>query len=133
MLFLVAIPMLAAASFFVFTVIMSLLPAKNGQPWTLPSIPTIPAMNTTTPSTTTPDATTEPPPVNTAHIPFAKDWVYVDEQRLTGITSVLPASGERVTIICDQGGRNVPASSLPQGFLDDWHITPGALKAMDNQ
>jgi hypothetical protein len=63
---------------------------------------------------------------------FGVDWVVVDGEQLNGISMVLPAVNGRVSIVYSTGGRNIPAADLPQGFLDEWNISPGLLKAVDN-
>ena len=60
---------------------------------------------------------------------YARDWVIVDGQRLTGITSAVAAPQYQVTIASSSGGKNIPASSFPPGFLSLWSITPQALEA----
>jgi hypothetical protein len=64
---------------------------------------------------------------------FGKDWVIVDGVKMQGITFANPAPGGQVAIVYSDGGRNVPASSLPQGFLDAWKLTPEKFKAAGNQ
>ncbi len=49
------------------------------------------------------------------------------------ITIVNPATRGRVAIIYSNGGMDVPASQLPQGFLDSWKVTPDRLKVVDAQ
>jgi hypothetical protein len=70
--------------------------------------------------------------VGTSDTNFAKDWVMVDGQKISGITSAIPAPGAQVAILYADGGKNVPASSLPQGFLNAWNLSPERLKAADN-
>jgi hypothetical protein len=60
---------------------------------------------------------------------YAKDWVIANGERLTGITRVTAAPGMQVTLVYSNGGKNIDAASLPQGFLDQWGITPAALAA----
>lgn len=60
---------------------------------------------------------------------FGLRWVIVDGQKVEGITSVRPAPDAQVSILDTDGGLNVPAAKLPQGFLDAWHITPQLLKS----
>ena len=69
----------------------------------------------------------------TADTDFDKDWVFVAGQKVTGITNVQAAAGAQVTIVSSAGGKTVAASTLPQGFLYDWDLTPDRLKAMDAQ
>jgi cytoskeletal protein RodZ len=64
---------------------------------------------------------------------FAKDWVIVDGKKIEGITLANPAPNAQVAILYSDGGKNVPASSLPQGFLNAWQLTPEKLKAAGNQ
>jgi hypothetical protein len=60
---------------------------------------------------------------------YAKDWVILGGERLSGITRVVAAPHDQVTIVFANGTRNIPASSLPSGFLDDWKITQDKLDA----
>ena len=60
---------------------------------------------------------------------YGKDWVIADGERMNGITQVAAAPGLQVTIIYSNGGKNLPASSLPQAFLTQWGITPDMLAA----
>jgi hypothetical protein len=80
-----------------------------------------------------PETLAEPSYQGTADTNFAKDWVIVDGVKMQGITFANPAPGGQVAIIYSDGGRNVPASSLPQGFLDAWKLTPEKFKAVGNQ
>ncbi|MCE0483606.1 MAG: hypothetical protein LV479_05145 [Methylacidiphilales bacterium] len=64
---------------------------------------------------------------------FAKDWVIVNGEKLDGIMAVNPAPNAIVVILYSAGNKNVPASKLPQGFLDAWKLTPERLKAAGNQ
>ena len=60
---------------------------------------------------------------------YGKDWVIADGERMNGIIQVAAAPGLQVTIIYSNGGKNLPASSLPQAFLTQWGITPDVLAA----
>ncbi len=71
--------------------------------------------------------------IGTTSTNFRKNWVELDGQILQGITSVAPVPDGKVAIIYSDGGRDVPVSSLPQGFLDQWRITAEALKRADGQ
>jgi hypothetical protein len=64
---------------------------------------------------------------------FAKGWVIVDHEKIDGITAVTPAPNGIVDILYSNGNKNIPAKTLPQGFLDMWGITPKSLKAADSQ
>jgi len=76
----------------------------------------------------------EPDPYHgTGEAAFGKDWVFVDGKLLNGISHANPASGAKVAILYSEGGRDVPAAELPQGFLDAWQITPAKLKTADAQ
>ena len=85
-----------------------------------------------------PSISPEPKPLSdsayhgTADTAFGQYWVTVDGKTIQGITLANPAPGGQVAILYSDGGKNVPASSLPQGFLDAWKITPERLKAADN-
>lgn len=68
----------------------------------------------------------------TADRNFASDWVVVGGEKLSGISMVLAAPHGQVTVVFATGGRNIPVSKLPQGFLDVWRITPQRLKAVDD-
>lgn len=62
---------------------------------------------------------------------FAKEWVMVDNQKVSGITAVKAVPAYQVAIIFAEGARRAPANTLPQGFLDAWGITPQVLQAAD--
>jgi hypothetical protein len=64
---------------------------------------------------------------------FAKDWVILDGKKIEGITSADPAPNGQVAILYSDGVKHVPASSLPQGFLDAWELTPDRFKTAANQ
>ena len=53
---------------------------------------------------------------------FATDWLVLHGKKIEGITSAKPASDGNVVILYSDGVLHVPASSLPQGFLDAWKI-----------
>lgn len=77
-----------------------------------------------------PAATPAPPPVaDSLPKTYGKDWVIADGERLNGITHVAASPGMQVTILYSNGGKNLPASSLPQAFLTQWGITPDVLEA----
>ena len=59
---------------------------------------------------------------------YAKDWVIVNGEKLSGVSSVLAAPNYQVTIMYADGGKNVPASSLPSGFLKAWDVTQFSLE-----
>jgi hypothetical protein len=80
-----------------------------------------------------PETLTEASYHGTANTNFAKEWIIVDGKKIEGITLANPAPGAQVAILYSDGGKNVPASSLPQGFLDAWKLTPEKLKAVGNQ
>jgi uncharacterized membrane protein YhaH (DUF805 family) len=65
----------------------------------------------------------------TAGTNFGADWVAVNGVTISGITAVTAVPGAQVALLNHDGGMNVPAASLPQGFLDAWKITPDMLKA----
>jgi len=46
---------------------------------------------------------------------------------LDGIYLVNAAPGNKVSILYSGGGMDVAVSDLPQGFLDQWGITPEKL------
>ena len=68
----------------------------------------------------------------TADKDFGKDWVIVAGKKIEGITQVKPVPNGKVELIYSLGVGNFAASSLPQGFLDAWQITPERLKALNN-
>jgi hypothetical protein len=94
--------------------------------------PSPPALPDASPSPK-PSTSPEPSYQGTADTNFGKDWVIVDGVKMQGITFANPAPDGQVAIVYSDGGRNVPASSLPQGFLDAWKLTPEKLKATGNQ
>ena len=60
---------------------------------------------------------------------YAKDWVIVNGEKLSGITQVTAIPGIQVNIVTADGDMNVMAASLPPGFRDLWGITPEKLEA----
>ena len=56
----------------------------------------------------------------------------VDGEKMAGITQILVASGGKVCLVYSEGGKSLPVSSLPPGFLDAWNITPEGLKAAND-
>jgi uncharacterized membrane protein YhaH (DUF805 family) len=60
---------------------------------------------------------------------YAKDWVIVDGEKLSGIRQVTAIPGIQVNIVYADGDTNVMAASLPPGFRDLWGITPEVLEA----
>jgi hypothetical protein len=71
----------------------------------------------------------------TSETKYGRDWVMVDDVKLSGITTVKSAPGAhaRVTIVCSEGEKLVSANQLPQGFLSAWGVTPALLKAANDQ
>jgi uncharacterized membrane protein YhaH (DUF805 family) len=63
---------------------------------------------------------------------YGHDWVIVNGTRVSGIIAANPAPRAQVALLNSDGGQDVPAASLPQGFLDDWKLTPDRLKAADS-
>ena len=55
----------------------------------------------------------------------------VDGKRVEGIDVLVAEQEGIVTIIHTGGGVNVPASKLPQSFLNAWGMTPEVLLAND--
>lgn len=56
----------------------------------------------------------------------------VDGEKMAGITQILVASGGKVCLVYSEGGKSLPVSSLPPGFLDAWNITPEEVKAAND-
>jgi len=83
----------------------------------------------------------EPPPQvldesalhGTSDTQFGKNWVSVDGKILQGILQANAAPNAEVAILYADGGKDIPASKLPQGFLDDWQLTPQRLRAANNR
>jgi hypothetical protein len=86
-----------------------------------------------------------PPPVQTSIVSesayhgfnggvFGKGWVRLKNGvTIFTVSQVVPASGGKVSIVNLDGEKDISASDLPQGFLDEWGITAEKLKAMDKQ
>ena len=64
---------------------------------------------------------------------YGKDWVIVDGQKIEGIDILLAEHDGIITIVHTGGGVNLPASKMPQHFLNLWGMTPEVLKARDGE
>ena len=83
---------------------------------------------------------TEPPPpassgkpamLGTSVTNFGKDWVMINDDRLSGISSVQPTAYNQVSLIYLGGGKTVSASTLPNGFFTLWNITQARLDGVN--
>jgi uncharacterized membrane protein YhaH (DUF805 family) len=53
---------------------------------------------------------------------FGKDWVVINGEKLTGISSVVVTSHNDISLVGSTGMKVFPKSSLPAGFLSGWNI-----------
>ena len=122
--------------------VVQLVSAKYATPL-LPDLPPLPSFAALPPTGPRTDATVPPPPApaeipepaplpesafhGTSATDYARDWVIVKGQKITGIIRANPAPNGQVALLDEDGGMNVPASSLPQGFLNAWDLTPARL------
>ena len=102
---------------------------------TIPAEPVESPADTSVLSPSTQSNLAKPAPsyYGTSDTNFGKSWVVVEGTKIEGITRADPAPEGQVALLYSDGGKNVSASSLPQGFLDFWNLTPDRFEAVQGQ